>query len=85
MIRAMKQRLLAILLACTLSFSAPIVAFAGDDEAPPKIDARLEGYKEGDMGLKSASGVAINYILLIVLMAMCIGVLFINPKRTHLD
>ena len=86
MIGGMKQRLLAVLLACTLSFAVPVTSRGADDDDKPKIDARLEGYKDGtNMGLKDASGTATSWLLLIVLTAMCVGVLFINSKRTHLD
>jgi hypothetical protein len=83
----MKQRLLAALLACTLSLASPVVTRASsDDEEKPKIDARLEGYKDGsNMGLKVASGTALTWVLLLVLTALCGGVLFISSKRTHLD
>jgi len=54
--------------------------FASDDELA-EIDARLRDTRK-DRALKSSQrGLAINYILLLVLMAMCIGVLFYHP--TH--
>jgi len=84
----MKQRLIAILLALTFVFATvPAVsrASSSDDEAP-KVDARLDGYKDGsNMGLKDASGTGLTWLLLVVLAAACVGVLFINSKRTHLD
>jgi hypothetical protein len=87
MIGCMKQRLIAILLSLTFVFAAaPSVAFASNDEDAPTIDARLDGYKDGsNMGLKDASGAGLTWLLLIVLAAMCVGVMFINSKRSHLD
>lgn len=86
MIPTMKQRLLAILIACSLCFAVlPAVHASTNDEEAPTIDARLEGYKDGNMALKDASGAALSWLLLIILTSMCVGVLFINSKRSHLD
>jgi hypothetical protein len=86
MIRVMKKRLIAVVLALTLALSAPTVSFAStSDEEAPSHDARLDGYKDGNMALKDASGTGLTWLLLVVLAAMCVGVMFINSKRTHLD
>ena len=82
----MKRRIFAILLALTFVFAVPAVSLAASDEDAPKIDARLEGYKDGgNVALKDAGGTALTWLLLLVLTGMCIGVLFMNSKRTHLD
>jgi len=85
MIRIMKKRLIAVLLALTFALAAPTASFARNDEEAPAHDARLDGYKEGDMALKDASGTGLTWLLLVVLAAMCVGVMFMNSKRTHLD
>ena len=85
MIRIMKKRLIAVVLALTFALSAPTVSFAASDEEAPTHDARLDGYKDGNMALKDASGTGLTWLLLVVLAAMCVGVMFINSKRTHLD
>ena len=84
MIRPMNKRFLARLLTVAFAVAIPVMTFAASDE-DDGIDARLKGYKEGPMALKDASGTALTWILLVILAAMCIGVLFINAKRTHLD
>ena len=37
------------------------------------------------MALKDASGTALTWLLLVVLGGICVGVMFMNSKRTHLD
>jgi hypothetical protein len=60
----------------------PLVALAQEEE--DKIyDARLEGYP-GRVTLDSWS-TALMWLLLVVLGAICIGVMFKNARRTHLD
>ena len=57
MIRIMKKQLIAVILALTFALSAPTVSFAStNDEEAPTHDARLDGYKDGNMALKDASG-----------------------------
>lgn len=85
MIHAMKRRISAIFLAFTFALAIPAVSLA-QDEDKPKFDARLTGYKDGaNMALKDAGGTALTWLLLIALTGLCVGVLFINSKRTHLD
>jgi hypothetical protein len=48
-----------------------------------KLDARLVGYPEKYM--QPAPGTAGAWALLVVLGMVCLGPLFLNPKRTHLD
>ncbi len=82
----MKQRFLPTLLAAAFAVAVPVISFASSsDDESDGIDARLKGYKEGTMALKDASGTAITWILLIILAGLCIGVMFMNAKRTHLD
>jgi hypothetical protein len=84
----MKRRLLASVLALTLLVGLPSIARASsssDDEDQVQIDGRLDGYKEGNMALKDAGGSGLTWLLLVVLGAMCVGVMFMNSKRSHLD
>jgi hypothetical protein len=81
----MKKRLLAILLALSFALAVPAHSFASSDDETDGVDARLKGYKDGSMALKDAGGTATSWLLLVVLSGMCIGVLFINAKRSHLD
>jgi hypothetical protein len=86
MIQIMKKRLIAVVLGVTLALAAaPSMSFAASDDEAPSHDARLDGYKDGSMALKDASGTGLTWLLLIVLAAMCVGVMFINSKRSHLD
>jgi len=80
----MKYRLLAFVFAISF-WLMPIAARAADDEDKSPIDARLQGYQGGNAALTNASGTALTWLLLFVLAAICIGVLFMNPKRSHLD
>ena len=85
MIGMMKNRLLgwgAALLASLSSLASPLAALAQDEES--KIyDARLEGYPS-NMTL-DAGGSGLTWLLLVVLAALCLGVLFKTAGRSHLD
>jgi hypothetical protein len=79
---AMKQKLLTMLLAVVGIVICPASLFAQDEES--KIyDARLEGY--GSNVTLENSSTALMWLLLFVLAAMCVGVMFKNARRTHLD
>ena len=84
----MNTQRLAKMLAIAFAILVPLATFASssDDEGGDGIDARLKGYKDGgSLALKDASGTALMWILLVILAVLCIGVLFMNAKRTHLD
>jgi len=82
MIARMKHRLLGWGVALLTVLSSPLLALAQDEET--KIyDARLEGYG-GNMTLDSG-GSGLTWLLLIVLAALCLGVLFKSSGRSHLD
>ena len=82
MIAHMKHRLLGWGVALLTLLSTPLLALAQDDEK--KIyDARLEGYG-GNMTL-DGGGSGLTWLLLIVLAALCLGVLFKSSGRSHLD
>ena len=81
MIQAMKRRL-AIFVAMSVLFLAPISARAADEEKGP-LDARLENYPA--KVTLDESGTALTWIIFLVLTALCVGVMFKNPNRSHLD
>jgi hypothetical protein len=59
----------------------PVVTFAQEERQI--YDARLEGYGGGStLDLTSS---ALTWLVVFVLGAVCLGVMFINPKRSHLD
>ena len=82
MIARMKHRLLGWGVAVLTVLSSPLVAMAQDEES--KIyDARLEGY--GSNVTLDAGGSGLTWLLLVVLAALCLGVLFKTAGRSHLD
>jgi hypothetical protein len=82
MIAQMKHRLVGWGVVLLTVLSSPLLALAQDEET--KIyDARLEGYG-GNMTL-DAGGSGLTWLLLIVLAALCLGVLFKSSGRSHLD
>jgi hypothetical protein len=84
MIDRMKHRLFGRLSACLVfvivTLLMPMLALADEKKI---YDARLEGY-ENNVTL-DAGGTGLTWLLLVVLGALCIGVLFKSGKRTHLD
>lgn len=73
-----------LLLAGLIMLALPVSAQArpgDDDEVQP--DARLLGYDK-TVALQDGSN-ALTYFLFVGLGVLCIGVLFISSKRTHLD
>ena len=83
-IQKLRSGALAAMLALssTLTLTSTAQARSSDDETP-STEARLEGYA-GGAKLEPSSN-ALYWLLLVVLGAICIGVMFINPKRSHLD
>jgi hypothetical protein len=82
MIPIMMQRLIVSLLSAGFILFTPLLALAQDEEGE-KYDARLEGY--GPSATLDSSATALMWLLLIVLAALCVGVMFKNARRTHLD
>jgi len=72
---------LAVLAATCL---VPLAAYAATDEEVVNPDARLEGYTP-TVVLKEPGGTGGTVVFLIVLIAVTMGVMFINAKRSHLD
>jgi hypothetical protein len=85
MMSRMKYRLLVFVFAACAWLLMPAMTLAASDEDESPVDARLLGYQNGSAALKDAGGTALTWLLLFFLAAICIGVLFTNPKRTHLD
>ena len=81
---------LAVLTATCL---VPLAAYAATDEEVVNPDARLEGYTPTNptspptpiVVLKEPGGIAGSVVFLLVLIAITMGVMFINAKRSHLD
>lgn len=80
MITRMKQKLLSLLIAAAGSLMLSAHAFADETKI---YDARLEGY-ENSYTLDSG-GTGLTWLLLVVLGAICIGVMFKSGNRSHLD
>lgn len=79
----MKLRLLTCLLMAIFTIAAPVAAFAQDEEEDKIYDARLEGYAT-PVTLDSKS-TALTWLLVGALAVACVGVMFKDAKRSHLD
>lgn len=80
----MKQRMLGIVCALLL-LATPVTTWARQPEMEREIvDARLEGYDKTGVTLPP-SGTALMWLLLIFLTIVCVGVMFKDAKRSHLD
>jgi hypothetical protein len=79
----MKHTLIKWSCAIATSLLLPAAALAAPDKPTGVLDMRLEGYASG-VTIETASP-AVTWILLVALGAVCIGVLFKDAHRTHLD
>ncbi|MGA2232049.1 MAG: hypothetical protein ABSH22_14220 [Tepidisphaeraceae bacterium] len=68
------------LLTVLLLLAAPAAAWA-DDTAP--LEARLIGYKENLYAAPSATST--QWLTLVGLGVVCMSVMYLSSKRTHLD
>jgi len=98
MIAGMKQWLAMILCAIALAVG-PAGTARGADEEEKKPDARVEGFvKPAPAGSEDPSraiesvqvavksnSTAMAWIVLMAIAVMCVGAMFKNAKRTHLD
>jgi hypothetical protein len=75
-------RRLVVVLAVGVIHLMPIPALAQQDEKEP-LDARLENYPS--KVTLDESGTALTWVLFLILTALCVGVMFKNPNRSHLD
>lgn len=66
-----------------MASALPTPARAQDEDQPPIYDARVQGYSK-TVQLPSSS-TALTWLLLVVLGGVCVGVMFIDAKRSHLD
>lgn len=71
----------AACMAVVLTLGTPGMATAQEEEEKI-VDARLEGYSKS---VTVGGSTALMWVLLLVLGIVCIGPLFMNAKRTHLD
>jgi hypothetical protein len=62
----------------------PLAAYAVADEDVVNPDARYEGYSP-KIVLEGGGGTGGTVVFLILLIALTMGVMFINAKRSHLD
>jgi hypothetical protein len=84
MMRLMKQKLFTAALIVATVLMSPLFALAQEEGEKPIYDARLQNYAGASVTLDSGS-TALLWLLTIVMAAVCIGVMFKNAKRTHLD
>ncbi len=75
--------MIALTLALGVSASMPHAAAAAEEE-DEHYDARAQGYTLPNVESKSSS-VGMVWVLMLLMGAGCIGVMFMNPKRSHLD
>lgn len=80
--RRFSRWLSAICMAVVLTLGAPGTASAQEDDADKIVDARLESYSKS---VTVGGSTALMWVLLLVLGIVCVGPLFMNSKRTHLD
>lgn len=80
MMLTMKQRTLGLLMTAALLLAQPAILLADDVKS---YDARLEGYPN-NVTLEGGS-TALTWLIFLGLAAACIGVLFKNANRSHLD
>ena len=76
-----REFIAAVLLSLSFIAYAPQSARAADEVE--HYDARVQTYVP-DVELKS-SGVGFTWILLFMLLGVCVGVIFKDAKRSHLD
>ena len=81
MIQVMRHQLATLLAAGVFTLAVPCATMAQDEDKT--YDARLEGHDPS--ATLEKSGTALTYILLSGLGILCVGVMFRNAKRTHLD
>ena len=83
--RGVKKSAAALLLAVSLIACNPHSAMARQsDEDIEHYDARVQGYDNPDVELKSSS-TGMAWMLVICLGVMCVAVIFKDAKRSHLD
>ncbi len=76
----MRRRLGILVLLLTVAL-APLSALA--DDAPKSYDGRLDDY--GQTVTLDSNGTALTYFLFVILGLVCLGAMFKNARRSHLD
>lgn len=85
----MKRRLIAFVITASFVLLQPVVSLAAEE--PTMYDARLEGFYNGAAASNAgaytlpASGTSLVWIAMLVMTGVCVGVLFKDAGRTHLD
>ena len=72
-----------MLLGASVLCCSPHSALASSDEDVEHYDARVQGY-DPNVELKSW-GVGACWVVMIMMAAGCVGVIFKDSKRSHLD
>src|SRR5450432_1571793 len=62
---------------------APLSAMAADENAPKSYDGRLDDYAQPVT--LDGGGTALTYFLFVGLGFICLGAMFKNARRSHLD
>ena len=84
MMTVMKQRMIRAGFAVMAMLATPLAALAARDEPEREIiDGRLEGYAS-NVTLEGGS-TGLTWVVFIILTVICLGGLFKDAKRTHLD
>jgi len=81
--RSIRRYLAGILLGVSVLFCSPHTASASSDEDVEHYDARVQAY-DPNVELKSW-GVGGCWVMLIFMAVGCVGVIFKDSKRSHLD
>ena len=84
-IRSTRKALAAALLAVSFAVCTPHSSYAKPDDSDPDshYDGRVMGY-DPDVELKSG-GNGFSWLLVVFMGALCVGVIFKDAKRSHLD
>jgi hypothetical protein len=84
MMQQMRNRLIGCVIAFAAAVLSPLMALAQDQpKTIAPYDGRLEGY--GKQVTLDAGSTALTWLLLLFLGMICLGVLFKNARRSHLD
>jgi hypothetical protein len=75
------RRILVAVVFTLATLALPLVSHAQDE--PTMIDARREGYVN-PVTIGSGS-TALQWLMVILLSALCLGVMFKSANRSHLD
>jgi hypothetical protein len=81
--RAWKRFAIALCLSLTLLASTPARSIAREDPDAVHYDARVQGFNP-DVELKSG-GTGMMWVVMILLGVICVAVIFMDAKRSHLD